>query len=211
MILKEAFRFQNKLEDLFKKTIFILDEEENVTVKKKTYLYSKANPAIENHVISDISPCKYRENINQLIDFLDFLIEQREILSYEISEAKKKLSFDMDSEISLNGYRKRLARAMQKMSTIEDHQMIDKNGGVGYCFNNEGNQVAFRCDVEEVTTIDFDRNKVRAVAAKYNKKADKASREIDKILICTEIDYTPPFDVNESLETILTEYILKQQ
>ncbi|MBQ1388760.1 MAG: hypothetical protein IIY78_03945 [Clostridia bacterium] len=211
MILKEAFRFQNKLEDLFKKTIFILDEEENVTVKKKTYLYSKANPAIENHVISDISPCKYRENINQLIDFLDFLIEQREILSYEISEAKKKLSFDMDSEISLNGYRKRLARAMQKMSTIEGHQMIDKNGGVGYCFNNEGNQVAFRCDVEEVTTIDFDRNKVRAVAAKYNKKADKASREIDKILICTEIDYTPPFDVNESLETILTEYILKQQ
>ena len=92
MILKEAFRFQNKLEDLFKKTIFILDEEENVTVKKKTYLYSKANPAIENHVISDISPCKYRENINQLIDFLDFLIEQREILSYEISEGSSSVT-----------------------------------------------------------------------------------------------------------------------
>ena len=42
------------------------------------------------------------------------------------------------------------------------------NGGTGYRFNTDGNQVSYRCDVKKVTTINYDRNKVRNHLAALN-------------------------------------------
>ena len=42
MNLKEAFRFQNRLEYLIEKAENILDDEDCVTLTKRTYLYKKA-------------------------------------------------------------------------------------------------------------------------------------------------------------------------
>ena len=72
------------------------------------------------------------------------------------------------------------------------------NGGNGYCFNNEGNQVSYRCDVKRVTTIHFDRNKIRKMCSELSRKADAVSSSLDAALVTTQVDYTAPFDVNDT-------------
>ena len=72
------------------------------------------------------------------------------------------------------------------------------NGGTGYRFNNEGNHVSYRCDVKRVTTINFDRNKIRKMCADLSKKSDETSAALDAALVNTPVEYEAPFDVNET-------------
>ena len=57
--------------------------------------------------------------------------------------------------------------------------------------------------MKQVTTINFDRNKVKAYAAFLNKKADQTSAALDKCMVNTEVAYEPPFDVNDTFADIL--------
>ena len=79
--------------------------------------------------------------------------------------------------------------------------------GVGYKFNAEGNQVSYRCDLKKVTTINFDRSKVRAFASGLSKKADQVSAELDRCMVNTEVCYEAPFDVNDTFAEVLQWHI----
>ena len=59
MNLKEAFRFQNKLESLISETEGILSSEDCVTLTKRTYLYKKADPNAENETVTIIPNTEY--------------------------------------------------------------------------------------------------------------------------------------------------------
>ena len=206
MNLKEAFRFQNKLEELNRQASMILCDEDCVTITKRNFLYKRANPSIENETVTDKPDTEYYEHINDLIRFAMFLLEQREILSDRINRAKRSLDIDLDGEISLNRHRQKLADIYRKMSHLKSSESISYKGGTGYCFNGEGNQVSFRCDVEKVTTINFDRNLAKDYCSKLSAKADRISLEIDKCMITCEVDYEPPFDVNGSFDDIFENF-----
>jgi hypothetical protein len=57
-----------------------------------------------------------------------------------------------------------------------------------------------------VTTIHFDRNKVRAYASGLNKKSDRISAELDRQMVNTEVSYTAPFDVNDTFAEIFRQH-----
>ena len=206
MNLKEAFRFQNKLESLIMNTENILDDEDCVTLTKRTYLYKKANPDAENETVTIIPDTEYYRQLNEMIEFAVYLLDQREKLSEAINKAKRGLPLDLDGEVSLNRYRQRLSESFRRMARIKSREVTETNGGVGYRFNNEGNQVAYKCDVERVTTINFNRNTVRKYAAQLSEKADNASAEIDRCMINYEVDYQPEFDVNDSFDEVFEKF-----
>ena len=209
MNLKEAFRFQNKLESLIIDTENILDNEECVTLTKRTYLYKKANPDAENETVTIIPDTEYYRQLNEMIEFAVYLLDQREKLSEAINKAKRGLPLDLDGEVSLNRYRQRLSETFRRMARIKSKEFTETNGGVGYRFNNEGNQVAYKCDVERVTTINFNRNTVRKYAAQLSERADSASSEIDRCMINYEVDYQPEFDVNDSFDEVFEKFSAK--
>lgn len=209
MNLKEAFRFQNKLESLIMDTENILDDKDCVTLTKRTYLYKKANPDAENETVTIIPDTEYYRQLNEMIDFAVYLVDQREKLSEAINKAKRGLPLDLDGEVSLNRYRQRLSETFRRMARIKSREVTETNGGVGYRFNNEGNQVAYKCDVERVTTINFNRNTVRKYAAQLSEKADNASLEIDRCMINYEVDYQPVFDVNDSFDEVFEKFTAK--
>lgn len=206
MNLKEAFRFQNKLESLIMDTENILDDEDSVTLTKRTYLYKKANPDAENETVTIIPDTEYYRQLNEMIEFAVYLLDQREKLSEAINKAKRGLPLDLDGEVSLNRYRQRLSETFRRMARIKSKEVTETNGGVGYRFNNEGNQVAYKCDVERVTTINFNRNTVRKYAAQLSERADSASSEIDRCMINYEVDYQPEFDVNDSFDEVFEKF-----
>ena len=198
MNLKEAFRFQNKLGTLMDEAQGILGREANITKVENTYLRQKVYDGAENETVVDTPPTEFADRITDVVKFMMHLMDQREKLSKAIHSAKNALPIDMDSEVGLNAKRQEIARVLKRMADVRNSEVLINGGGTGYRFNQEGNQVTYRCDVKRVTTINFDRKVVRNFAAEMNRCADAVSAELDRCLVNSEVAYEAPFDVNDS-------------
>ena len=209
MNMKDAFRFQNKLKDLMVEATEILQDRRNIVKVKTTHLRSKVMGDAPDAVVEEVAPSEYAGHANEVAAFLMFLLKEREKLCRAIYTAKSGLELDMDSEVGLNRQRQELAEVFRHMTTLRNSEKTIAGGGTGFRFNGEGNQVTYRCDATQVTTIDFDRNKIRGMATTLSKKADEISMSLDKCLVNTEVAYEPPFDMNDSFEVILSDFIEK--
>lgn len=206
MNLKEAFRFQNKLGTLMDEAQGILGREANITKVENTYLRKKVFDGAENETVVDTPPTEFSDKITEVVKFVMHLMEQREKLSKAIHAAKNTLPIDMDSEVGLNAKRQEIARVLKRMADVRNSEVFINGGGTGYRFNQEGNQVTYRCDVKRVTTINFDRKVVRNFAAEMNRRADAVSAELDRCLVNSEVAYEAPFDVNDSFAEIFSAF-----
>ncbi len=200
MNLKGAFRFQNRLQAFMREALAILGDPANITTVQNTYLLKKAMPEAENETTTEVAPSEYSEQINEIADFLLYLLKEREKLSAAIFQAKAHLDLPagLDGEVSLNGIRQEVADKLRRMVSLRNSEVLIPNGGTGYRFNNEGNQVSYCCDVKRVTTIHFDRNKIRSLCTQLSQKADAVSAALDAALINTPVDFEEPFDVNDT-------------
>jgi len=200
MNLKEAFRFQNKLQSMMNEAQSILGRDQNITKVQNTYLRKKVMAEAEDETTMEVPSTEYSEQITSLAEFLLFLLTQREDLSAAINKAKTSLDLKsgFDGEIGLNSNRQEVAELLCRMAGLRNSEVLISNGGTGYRFNNEGNQVSYRCDVKRVTTINFDRNKIRRMCADLSKQADEVSTELDAAMVNTKVEYEPPFDVNDT-------------
>ena len=209
MNLKEAFRYQNKLQAFLEEAQNTLDRDSNVTRVENTYLRHKVNAEAEDETVLTVPDTEYYEQITDLTRFMLYLLDEKAALSAAIRKAKDALDIDMDGEVSLNAARQRAARTLQHMNSLRSSEQILSNGGVGYRFNAEGNQVSYRCDVKRVTTINFDRSVIRRELAKLNQRADETSAKLDLCLVTSKVDYAPPFDVNDSFAEAFEAFLNK--
>ena len=200
MNLKEAFRFQNKLQSMMDEAHSILGSTANITKVQNTYLRKKVMPEAENETTIDAPAMEYSEQITLVAEFLLHLLSEREKLSVAIFHAKAGLDLPagLDGEVSLNSKRQEVAGLFRRMAGLRSSEVLISNGGTGYRFNNESNQVSYRCDVKRVTTINFDRNKIRKMCGDLSKKADEVSAALDSVMVNTQVEYTVPFDVNDT-------------
>ena len=203
MNLKEAFRYQNKLQRLMDDAEDILSRDRNVVKVENTALLHKVNPDAADETTLELPETEYAGQITEIAVLLMFLLNERERLSQAIRAAKQSMDMDFDGEVSLNAKRQEIAATMRRMSQIRCSENLLPGAGTGYKFNAEGNQVSYRCDLKKVTTINFDRNKVRSFASSLSRKADSISAELDKRMVITEVDYDAPFDVNDTFADIL--------
>ena len=198
MNLKEAFRYQNKLQSFMDEAQGILDRENNITKVENTYLRHKVMPEAEDETVVVIPETEYGEQITDIAKFLLNLLDEKKTLFAAIRKAKDALDIDMDSEVSLNAARQSVARTFKHMNDLRSSEQTISNGGTGYRFNAEGNQISYRCDVKRVTTINYDRNVIRTELGKLNKCADETSAKLDLCLVTSKVEYEAPFDVNAS-------------
>ena len=203
MNLKEAFRYQNKLQRLMDEAACILRRDQNVVKVANTALLHKINPEAQDETTLELPETEYAGQITEIAVLLMFLLGERERLSAAIRAAKQRMDMDFDGEVSLNARRQEIAGILRHMGEIRSSENLYPGAGVGYKFNAEGNQVSYRCDLKKVTTINFDRNKIRAFATGLNRKADQISTELDKRMVNTQVDYDAPFDVNDTFADVL--------
>lgn len=209
MNLKEAFRFQNKLQSMMDEVDAILSLNSNITKVQNTYLRHKVMVEAEDETTIDTPPTEYGDKITELAEFMLHLLTEREKLSAAIHKAKSSLELTagLDGEVSLNSKRQDVANLFRRMVSLRNGEVLIPNGGTGYRFNNEGNQVSYRCDVKRVTTINFDRNKIRKMCADLSKKSDETSAALDAALVNTVVEYEAPFDVNETFAEAFEAFI----
>ena len=207
MNLKEAFRYQNKLQLLLEETQRILDCEKNVMKVENTYLRRKVMQEAENETVADMPSTEYAGRITELAGFMMFVLEEKEKLYRAIRDAKSALKLDIDSETSLNAARQSSARVLMHMADLRSSELTIANGGYGYRFNSDGNQVSYKCDVKRVTTINFNRNVIRRYARELNARADGISADIDRCVVNASVNYLPLFDVNSSFADVFEGYL----
>ena len=102
MNLKEAFRYQNKLQKLMDEAQSILFHDRNVVKVENTTLRHKVNPEAEDETSLDLPETEYADKITEVAVFLMYLLGERERLSRAIRAAKQSMDMDFDGEVSLN-------------------------------------------------------------------------------------------------------------
>ena len=198
MKLKEEFRYQNFLDELLGTAYSYLNNKNFVVSTVETHLKSQVNPDAKDEVIEVQKPYDVEFTPNELIDFVVKVVNEKEKISNIISDAKMRTEIDIDVAIALNKKKQGFARVLQSLSNIKSGEKV-KNAS-DYKFNTDGNQVSYYYKINEVTKIDFNRNDVRGLYKKLLKETDEVSTKLDSILINTELDFNPSWDINDSFE-----------
>ena len=206
MNLKEAFQAQNKIEKLFDFVDGYLGDGKNLVSVTEKHLRSKAAEGQQDEKIDIVVEDKFPPD--KVIDFMMMLIDEREKLARAIHAAKSSMQFDLDSAVDVNKKRHLAVERLRTLRNFKSSSLLEKNAGVGYVFNKEGNQTTYRYDIERVRTIDFDRNRVRDLIDKLQAQADKVSNDIDAALISTTVAYKLPFDMHAGNMEVIEDYIV---
>ncbi len=206
MNLKLAFFYQKQLNAMFEYFKNYLRNDSNLFNVEEKHFRSRVVANQIDEVIDVTERDKKKYSPDMVIDFLLVVLEEREKLDRAIHDAKLKMNFDIDTSVDINKKRRSLVISLRLLRQVESSSVLKRNSGVGYIFNNEGNQTTYRYDVETVKTINFDRNKARDLATKLFKESAELSPKIEDIVKNTEVDYVWPFSLNTSSEEIFEEY-----
>ena len=145
---------------------------------------------------------------DSVLDFMLFLIGEREKLTTAIGTAKASIGFDLDAAVETNKSRQQACRSINGMLRFKASKRTEK--GTDYKFNAEGNQTTYYYDVEVATAEAFDRAKAKNAVRDLISKADETSAAIDSAMINTHVEYEPPFNVNDAFEDVMAEFLAKQ-
>lgn len=200
MKLKEAFRYQNALKQWIEEAESFLTNRNNIVKIEETHKKSLVNKE-ESDVVKEINNRVLDIEPNTMIDFIYDLVEEKNKVSKAISEAKRNSDVDLDVSIEINKSKQRLASIYNRLSNVKNSQKTRTDRA--YKFNVEGNQTPYVYEVDEVTSIDYDRNKVRKLQKKLEKTCDETSTTIETLQLTIEVNHTPKYDVNDSFVDLI--------
>ncbi|MCI8527768.1 MAG: hypothetical protein HFH82_01205 [Lachnospiraceae bacterium] len=203
MNLKEAYRYANFLNDLLERSFMYLRNTGFISTVEQKHFRSKVDKDAQDETMIAQKPFDVDFSPMDLVDFDVKVLAEKEALMGAISAAKAKVEINIDNGIAMNKKKQYFIEILKNMADMK--ASTKKMMGTGYRFNVNNEQVSYIYDVEAITTIDFDRNDIRNLMKKYHKETDEISAKLDAIEINTMVDFTPQWDVNDTLEDILTE------
>lgn len=196
--LKKSFELQNYLTGLLNSAINVLSYDDNITTTVQKHLrkksYSEAND--EEIVVKKINDIPY--SVDMLVAFIDVLLKEIENLTVAINKAKYYKDKYFDALIAMNNKKRNLLRRYEYMASLKAQESVVR--GQAEKFNEAGEQVTYKYDIEQVKTIDFDRNYIKKKVSQLRKELDETSDMIDDMQISSMVDFTSAFEIGESLE-----------
>ena len=202
MILKEAFRMQNHLNDISNQAVMFLADTSNVTRTKEEHLRSKSNPKAENETVE----IKRQTDMvaDKVIELYLDVLEERNKLSKAIGKAKTLADIDIDAAIASNKAKQEAVSRFENLSRLKSSETT--TNGKDFLINAEGNQTPYIYTVRSVTTIDFDREAVKGIIRRLQRETDDVSSKIDLLNVTLEVDYTPKYDIGDTFEDAYDKY-----
>lgn len=196
--LKKSFEFQNYLQNLLNATTNYFGFKDNVTTTKQEHIRSKFYDKAENETITKPKVNDYDFDANTVIRFTETLLNEIEKLTYAINLAKHSDGKDFDGMIAVNNRKRIILSRYEEMAKMKSSEKVID--GYAEKFNVSDEQVKYRYDIKEVTSIDFDRNIVKAKIKQLRKETDEVSAAIDMMQLTTMVDYEPIFNIGDSFE-----------
>lgn len=193
--LKKSFELQNYLKGLYEDAIMILGRTELMTTTTQYHYRNKAYESASDETVVKPKPCEYTFTPNELIEFTEYLLRNMETLTHSINYAKSDV---FDGLIAVNGIKRKMLNGLIRLSGIRAKENMTI--GTAFKFNADGEQTPYTYDLKEVTTIDFDRNEVKAIITRLRKELDETSERIDNMQLNTNVVFDNEFEIGESLE-----------
>ena len=206
MNLKESFRYQNFLENMLAYAGNCLTDREHSLTITKNHLRKKANAEAED-MMETVDVGEFFKN-DDVLKFMTMLVEERSKLTNAIGKAKASIGFDLDAAIETNKFRQTVANRVKTMLRFTASKRTER--GTDYKFNVEGNQTQYYYDIEVEANEAFDRSVAKDTMRKLILEADKVSAEIDSAMINAMVEYDAPFNVNDSFEDVMTDFLAKE-
>jgi len=141
---------------------------------------------------------KIKEKLEQIVRSSN----NQKKLSDAIVSAKRTAEIDIDSAIAMNKVKQNYITILNNMANTKASEK--KNRGVDYKFDNEGKQGQYFYEIDEVVSIDYDRNDVKSLAKKFTKESDEISMKLDSIELTTSVDYEPVWDYDNLEDVVLS-------
>lgn len=203
MNLKESYRYANYLDSLLNSAYMYLGNKGFVTTTKQNHLRSKANREAEDELMDVQKPFDVDFTPNNIIDFVVKVLTEKEALTNAIAAAKAGTEINIDNAVAMNKKKQEFVYILNGIVNLKPTEKTVTGRAYKFDINNE--QKPYVYDITETTTIDFDRNDVKALIRKYNKECDEISAKLDAIEINTEVSFVPRWDVNDVFEDIVME------
>lgn len=205
MNLKEAFQAQNKISELMSYINRYLSDSDNVMTITEKHLRSKALAGQQDDTVDVSRKADEGFDVGRLLGIWQEFMEEKERLGAAIGKAKAGMGFNLDAAVDANKSRRAFLSMLQELANRKSSHELQKGEGRGYVFNNDGNQTSYCYDIDRILTIDYDRNKVRAMVKELNRTSDEVSIKIDEALLQTQVDYAPKFDLAGENRFVLEE------
>lgn len=205
MNLKESFRYQNFLDMMMRAASASIQQRDHCLKVTKTHLRSKANPDASD-VTETVEGEVFFAN-DDVVAFMAWLVKEREKLTTAIGAAKDSIGFDIDAAIETNKFRQTVNGSIKNMLRYTPTKRVEQ--GRDYKFNVEGNQTPYIYEIEVVSEEAYDKTGAKTLMREMISKADEVSAAIDAAMINTKVDYEPVFDVNETFDDVMTDFLAK--
>ena len=209
MNLKEAFQAQNKISELLSYIVRYLSDEDNVMTVTEKHLRSKALAGQTDDTVDVSRKSEEGFEVGKLLSIWQELMAEKERLGLAIGKAKAGMDFNLDAAVDGNKSRRSFLFMLQSLANRKSSHELQKGEGRGYVFNNDGNQTSYCYDIDRIMTIDYDRNKVRAMVKELTRESDEVSIRIDEALLQTKVDYESSFDLAGEDSFIIEELMEK--
>ena len=205
MNLKESFRYQNFLDMMMRAASASIQQRDHCLKVTKTHLRSKANPDASD-VTETVEGEVFFAN-DDVVAFMAWLVKERDKLTTAIGAAKASIGFDIDAAIETNKFRQTVNGSIKNMLRYTPTKRVEQ--GRDYKFNVEGNQTPYIYEIEVVSEEAYDKTGAKTLMREMISKADEVSAAIDAAMINTKVDYEPVFDVNETFDDVMTDFLAK--
>lgn len=202
MNLKESYRYANYLDTLLNTAYRYLQNKGFTTTTKQNHLRSKANSEASDEIVEVQKPYDVEFTPNDIIDFVVGVITEKELLANAIAKAKSGAEINIDNAVAMNKKKQAFVSVLSGIVNIKPSEKTTQ--GTDYKFNQQdGNQIRYFYNIEETTTIDFNRNDVKALIKKYSKECDDISAKLDAIEINTIVEHTQKYDISDTFEDLV--------
>ena len=202
MNLKESYRYANYLDALLNTAYRYLQNKGFTTTTKQNHLRSKANNEASDEIVEVQKPYDVEFTPNDIIDFVVGVITEKELLANAIAKAKSGAEINIDNAVAMNKKKQTFISVLNGIADIKPREKTTQ--GTDYKFNQQdGNQIRYFYNIEETTTIDFNRNDVKALIKKYSKECDDISSKLDAIEINTIVEHTQKYDISDTFEDLV--------
>ena len=196
--LKKSFEVQNYLSKLLAEALEILSYNDNVTTTKQTHLRNKSYSEAQDEEITVKKSNELPFTIDNLVTFIDLLIAEIDKLTIAINDAKNYKGQYLDAMIAMNNKRRNVLHVYERMAKLKQTERVVK--GTAEKFNEAGEQVTYKYDINETTSIDYDRDRIKSRVSSLRRQLDRVSTAIDEMQLSSMVVYDPIFEVGESLE-----------
>lgn len=212
--IKDAGRYANYLKGIISQVENLMYYNTNFLKTTETHLKSKANPdAVDETVTNEVERI-FTGQIQDMAFLVRDLINHKLQLALAIEAAKKDLTIEwkeegvnltLDTAIEYNKNLREMAKSyLSRLTNLKS--TVGKTTARAFKINVEGNQVPYTYDVETKTELDFDKDIIKDLYKKTLDKTDKISILIDQAELKEIVDFTPKYDLHDSLEDVIAAF-----